>query len=411
MSSIDNNVEAFADTQTACRSRKIVSVMLGKMKGASIELTEPDGQVFHYGDPHSDIHAVVQVNDTRFYNRMLTGGSIGAAEAYVDGWWDTPDITAVVRTVARNMGALDELEAKLGWLTSIREKWLHWTRRNTLSGSKDNIAAHYDLGNDLYSRFLDKEMLYSSGIYNSSQDSLDTAQLNKMDRLCQQLDLSPADHLLEIGTGWGGMAIYAAKHYGCRVTTTTISNEQYQWAKQRVEEEGLTEKITLLTQDYRELTGQFDKLVSVEMIEAVGKSFLPGFVRKCESLLKPGGKMAIQAITIADQRYEHYSRNVDFIQKHIFPGGFLPSISALQKVLTDETKFVTRNIQDLGIDYADTLKDWLKRFNQHEDDLKSIGYDDRFLRLWRYYFCYCEGGFREKTISTIQLTAELPQRY
>lgn len=348
--------------------------------------------------------AIIEVKHPEFYRRLLQGGSIAAGEAYMDGWWDSPDLSALMELMAINMAALDSIEDKSSLLTRILYKLGHWVNRNTLAQSRENIQAHYDLGNDLYETFLDERMLYSSGIYATPTDTLEQAQINKMERLCQQLKLESTDQVMEIGTGWGGMAIYMAKHYGCHVTTTTISDEQYQYAVQQVERAGLTDKITLLKQDYRLLEGQYDKLVSIEMIEAVGKQFLVSYLKKCQSLLKPRGLMAIQAITIADQRYDYYADNVDFIQKYIFPGGFLPSITALTSHATQNTDLVVRDLFDIGGDYARTLVDWRQRFELSLEKVKALGYDERFIRMWRYYFCYCEGGFRAQSISTVHLT-------
>lgn len=408
MNSVNINASAWPVTRKDTFARSMIMSTFGHMKGAALTLVDFDGQTQKLGDVDARLHAEVIVRHPGFYRRILTGGSIAAAEAYIDGWWDSPDLTNVIRVVCRNLPALDRLESKVGWIANIATKFAHWKNRNTKENSKSNISAHYDLGNDLYERFLDQEMLYSSGIYESDTDTLERAQFQKMDRLCQRLQLKPTDHLIEIGTGWGGMAIHAAKHYGCKVTTTTISNEQYEWAKSRVEQEGLGDKITLLKKDYRDLEGQYDKLVSIEMIEAVGKQFLTTYIKKCESLLKPNGLMAIQAITIADQRYERYSNNVDFIQKHIFPGGFLPSVSVLLDQFTRQSDLVVRDLKDIGLDYAKTLQQWHQRFNDNLNALAELGYDERFARLWRYYFCYCEGGFRERTISTVQMLLSRP---
>lgn len=363
-----------------------------------------------FGSPRSNEPvAVIEVKHPEFYRRLLQGGSIAAGEAYMDDWWDSPDLSALMELMALNLAALDSIEDKSSLLTRIMYKLGHWVNRNTVTKSKENIEAHYDLGNSLYETFLDERMLYSSGVYQKDTDTLEQAQINKMERLCQQLKLQPRDHVIEIGTGWGGMAIYMAKHYGCRVTTTTISEEQYVYAQQRVAEEGLGDKIILLKQDYRLLEGQFDKLVSIEMIEAVGKQFLVSYLKKCQSLLKPKGLMAIQAITIADQRYDYYSDNVDFIQKYIFPGGFLPSITALTSNTTKHTDLIVRDLFDIGQDYAKTLVDWRLRFEAALTRVRELGYDERFIRMWRYYFCYCEGGFRAKSISTVHITFQRGQ--
>ncbi|OBT15992.1 cyclopropane-fatty-acyl-phospholipid synthase [Vibrio sp. UCD-FRSSP16_10] len=360
--------------------------------------------VNHFGPSFSSIHSSINVYHPDFYSRMIKGGSIAVAEAYMDGWWDSSDLTSVMTLMALNLNALDAMNNKQSLFTSALHKIDHWLNRNTVANSKKNIQAHYDLGNDLYQQFLDRNMLYSSAIFHHASDSLEQAQVNKMDRLCQQLQLTADDHVIEIGTGWGGMAIYMAQTYGCRVTTTTISEEQFAYAQQKVEQAGLLDKITLLKQDYRDLQGQYDKLVSIEMIEAVGKEFLPSYIKKCQQLLKPGALMAIQSITIADQRFDSYSKGVDFIQKYIFPGGFLPSVTHLLQQTTEHSDLVLQDLHDIGSDYARTLKAWLHRFNQAEPELASFGYDQRFMRMWRYYLCYCEGGFLAKRISTVHLT-------
>ncbi|CAH1577437.1 SAM-dependent methyltransferase [Vibrio owensii] len=369
----------------------------------SERFSTPNGD--YNGEP---VAATIEVKHPGFYSRLLQGGSIAAGEAYMDGWWDSPDLTALMKLMALNLRALDKLEEQGSWLTKLLYKFSHWSNRNSEENSRKNIHAHYDLGNNLYEAFLDTNMLYSSALYNNADDSLEQAQINKMDRLCQQLELKPTDHVVEIGTGWGAMAIYMAEQYGCQVTTTTISEEQHAYAEQKIKERGLEDKITLLKEDYRNLTGTYDKLVSIEMIEAVGKQFLPSYIKVCESLLKSGGLMAIQAITIADQRYDYYSNNVDFIQKYIFPGGFLPSVTSLTQATTKYSDLVTRDLFDIGLDYAKTLNEWHLRFNRAESEVRSFGYDDRFVRMWRYYLSYCEGGFLARTISAVHMTFQRP---
>ncbi|EKO4251415.1 TPA: class I SAM-dependent methyltransferase [Vibrio parahaemolyticus] len=372
-------------------------------KERSERFTAPNGE--YSGQP---VVATIEVKHPGFYSRILQGGSIAAGEAYMDGWWDSPDLTALMKLMALNMRALDKLEEQGSWLTKLLYKFSHWTNRNSQENSRKNIHAHYDLGNDLYEAFLDTNMLYSSALYHTSADSLEQAQINKMERLCQQLELQSTDHVIEIGTGWGAMAIYMAEQYGCRVTTTTISEEQHEYARQKIVQRGLADRITLLKEDYRNLTGTYDKLVSIEMIEAVGKQFLASYIKKCESLLKPSGLMAIQAITIADQRYDYYSNNVDFIQKYIFPGGFLPSVTSLTQAATKHSDLVVRDLFDIGLDYAKTLNEWHRRFNRAEDAVRGFGYDDRFVRMWRYYLSYCEGGFLARTISAVHMTFQRP---
>ncbi|EIY6182843.1 class I SAM-dependent methyltransferase, partial [Vibrio parahaemolyticus] len=372
-------------------------------KERSERFTAPHGE--YSGQP---VVATIEVKHPGFYSRILQGGSIAAGEAYMDGWWDSPDLTALMKLMALNIRALDKLEEQGSWLTKLLYKFSHWTNRNSEENSRKNIHAHYDLGNDLYEAFLDTNMLYSSALYHTTDDSLEQAQINKMERLCQQLDLQSTDHVIEIGTGWGAMAIYMAEQYGCRVTTTTISEEQHEYARQQIVQRGLADRITLLKEDYRNLTGTYDKLVSIEMIEAVGKQFLASYIKKCESLLKPSGLMAIQAITIADQRYDYYSNNVDFIQKYIFPGGFLPSVTSLTQATTKHSDLVVRDLFDIGLDYAKTLNEWHRRFNRAEDAVRGFGYDERFVRMWRYYLSYCEGGFLARTISAVHMTFQRP---
>jgi len=369
---------------------------------------EAEGQDTFYGGEHHDLHAVIEIHHPGFFLRVARGGSIAAAEAYMDGWWDSPNLTRLMELMARNLTALDDMERRSSWLTRLTYRVGHWLNRNTLQRSKQNIHAHYDLGNSLYETFLDHNMLYSSGVYLRDSDTLEQAQNNKMARLCEQLKLSADDHVIEIGTGWGAMAIYMAKHFGCQVTTTTISDEQYLYTQEAVAKAGLEDRITLLKRDYRELAGQYDKLVSIEMIEAVGREFLQSYIQKCQSLLKPGGLMAIQAITIADQRYDYYADNVDFIQKYIFPGGFLPSVTALTCATSRHSDLVLRDLFDIGSSYARTLADWRQRFDQAEMHVRALGYDERFIRMWRYYFCYCEGGFLARSISTVHMTFERP---
>jgi len=282
-------------------------------------------------------------------------------------------------------------------------KLLHWVNRNTRSGSRRNIAAHYDLGNDFFRLWLDPTMMYSSAVFERDDMSLEEASLAKLDRICRKLELSPNDHVLEIGTGWGGFAVYAASQYGCRVTTTTISREQYEYAKQRVEEAGLQDRVELLLKDYRDLDGKYDKLVSIEMIEAVGNEFMDTYFDQCARLLREDGMMLLQAITIADQRYKSALKSVDFIQRYIFPGGFLPSVTAILQSVTASSNMRIYHLEDIGAHYAETLKRWREAFARNLNRIWSMGYGEEFLRMWHYYYCYCEGGFKERAIGTVQV--------
>ena len=386
-------------------ARWILFRLLSGIQQGSITLRE-GGQAFHFGDASATLRAEVQIVAPGVYWRLLTGGSLAAADAWIAGDWETSQLTALLQILALNSRVLGRLESGFRWLSRPVERLRHWTRRNHRQQARENIAAHYDLGNAFYAQFLDENLLYSSALFADDNQDLADAQQSKMARRCEQLALTPADHLLEIGTGWGAMAEYAARHYGCRVTTTTLSQEQYRWASERIARAGLQDRVQVLLCDYRDLTGEFDKLVSIEMIEAVGQRYLPTFFKTCQARLRPGGKMALQAITIQDQRYRDYSKSVDFIQRYIFPGGFLPSITAMNDLMTRHTDFVVRNLFDMGPDYARTLAHWRQRFNHAWQEIEKLGFDNRFRRMWLYYFGYCEAGFNARTISVVQLTAE-----
>lgn len=374
----------------------------------SLTILEDGHKVASFGNDKDELRGNVNILNIKAYRPLLLGGSVGAGEAYMEGLWDTDDMTAVVRVFARNLPTLDKWENKFKWLSMPLLKVQHLANKNTERQAKKNIEAHYDLGNKLYTRFLDETMMYSSAIYPDPNASLHQAQNNKLKTICEKLQLTKHDHLLEIGTGWGGLAVYAAKHYGCKVTTTTISEEQHAWAADWIMREQLTERITLLKKDYRLLEGKFDKLVSIEMIEAVGKDYLGDFFKKCSTLLKDDGLMLLQSITIDDRRYESYAKSVDFIQKYIFPGGFLPSQYELNAHLKRYSNMMIRDLHDIGLDYAYTLNHWYQAFISAKESLLNDGYDERFIRMWTYYLKYCEGGFLERTISTVQLVLSKP---
>ena len=295
------------------------------------------------------------------------------------------------------------------WFTKPLQLLQRTMQRNTLKGSRRNIAAHYDLGNDLFELFLDKTMMYSCGIFHHDKATLQEASEAKLDRICQKLQLKPTDHVLEIGSGWGGFAIYAASRYGCRITTTTISKEQHGYAGQRIREAGLENRVTLLFDDYRELEGSYDKLVSIEMIEAVGHQHFDTYFKKCTDLLKPDGMMLLQSITIADQRYTAAKKSIDYIQRFIFPGGCLPSVAALSDAVARKTDMRIFHMEDIGPHYATTLRLWRERFFANIEKIKQLGYPKSFIRMWHYYLCYCEGGFRQQSIGTVQLLLTKPQ--
>ena len=400
---------SFALQPTVARNvrvaRRLLFRLLNDIRGSAVTVYEGE-QAFQFGERSAALHADIRILDPIVYWRLLTGGSIAAAETWMEGKWDSHQLTQLLQILALNGKVMGRLENGFRLLGRPIELLRHWMKRNHRQQARENIAAHYDLGNTFYAAFLDEELLYSSALFTTKEQSLADAQKIKMDRLCQQLNLSAEDHLLEIGTGWGAMAEYAARYYGCRVTTTTLSREQYTWATDRIARAGLQNQVEVLLCDYRDLTGKYDKLVSIEMIEAVGKRYLPAFFQTCQDRLRPGGKMAIQAITIQDQRYRDYSKNVDFIQRYIFPGGFLPSITAMNTLMTKHTDFVVRNLFDMGPDYALTLEHWRQRFIQAWPEIEKLGFDERFRRMWLYYLSYCEAGFNARTISVVQLTAE-----
>lgn len=387
------------------------SAVLSKLENISqgqLRIIDND-EIFEFGHTdQSNLNVVITVNNPSFYSSVAFGGSVASGEAYFMGDWDCDNLTNLVRLLLINRTVLDNMDSGFTKIQSTLNKFLHWLNRNTQQGSRRNISAHYDIGNELFKLMLDERMMYSAAIYNSDECTLNQASLNKLDIICQKLQLNKDDHLLEIGTGWGGMAIHAAKYYGCHVTTTTISQQQYDFAKQRVIEENLEDKITLLFKDYRDLTGTYDKLVSIEMIEAVGINNLETYFDKCSSLLKTDGMMCIQSITISDQHFEQAKHNVDFIQKYIFPGGSLPSVTAMSQAIMTRTDMHIFDLEDIGHHYARTLKDWRKRFFQHETKIRQQGYSNTFIRLWEFYLCYCEGGFMERSISTVHLLLTKP---
>lgn len=386
-------------------AREAVFRLLGRLETGSITVHEGRGRYCFGLDTGAGPHAEVHVHDPSVYARMLSGGSIAAGETYMRGSWSSPDLVQVTRLFCANMAVLERFDASQSLSVRLALRLAHFFNRNTRAGSRDNISAHYDLGNDFFNLFLDPTMMYSSALFEEAGLPLETASVAKLDELCRRLELCAQDHLLEIGTGWGGLACFAARHYGCRVTTTTLSRAQLEHARARVAREGLAERVTLLLEDYRDLQGCYDKLVSVEMIEAVGHQYLPGYFRTLDRLLKPDGRLLIQAITITDQRYDQYRKSVDFIQRYIFPGGCLPSVSEMCRHLKEQTGMTLTRLHDYGLHYAETLNIWAERFRQAEARLKALGYGQDFQRLWAFYFAYCEGGFREGSIGLVHFEA------
>ena len=385
-----------------------VLAQLGQLRHGSITLV--DGHERHQLGEQGELSVTLVVRRSRVWKRMALGGTLGAAEAYMDGDWDVDDLVGLVRLFARNIDRVnDDVEGGLAGLGRALLSTLLRLQRNTRKGSRRHIAAHYDIGNDLFATFLDREhWMYSSAIFPSPEATLEQASTHKLDVMLDKLDVRPHHHLLEIGTGWGGLAIHAARTRGCRVTTTTISREQYEHTARRLAEEGLEDQVTLLNKDYRELGGRYDRLISVEMVEAVGADYLPRYLKTLDQLLAPQGLALLQAITVRDQRYEAARREMDFIKRYIFPGGFLPSPTVLLQNLTKHTSMNLVDLDDIGPHYARTLREWRQRFEASLDQVGKLGYDERFVRMWRYYLCYCEAGFAERTISTCHLLLAKP---
>lgn len=387
---------------------KVRQLLAGIQNG---ELTLQESQVTEkFGTGEADgLKAQIVVHSPAFYRRVALGGTIAAAESYMDGEWETDNLTKVIQLMIRNGRLLGSLEGVANWLFQPLLRWWHAWRDNSHRGSKRNIAAHYDLGNDFFATFLDSTMAYSSGVYATPCTTLAEAQTAKFDRLCKKLSLQPSDHLVEIGCGWGGLAIHAAKNYGCRVTGITISQEQFALATERVKAAGLTGQVEILLTDYRQMQGQYDKLVSVEMIEAVGHKHLPEYFATCSKLLKPNGVMALQGITIADRLYASYCRGVDFIQRYIFPGGHLPCTQAIMSSVASSTDLTLAHQENLPQHYARTLADWNQLFQAAKPQLRQMNLPEEFLRMWEFYFCYCEAGFREEQLGLVQMVFTKPQ--
>jgi cyclopropane-fatty-acyl-phospholipid synthase len=385
--------------------RQLRKLRLGRLRLIDGALDERFGGV-------SDAVALditIRVRHPRFYSDVVVGGTVGAGEAYINGYWHCDDLTGLIRLMVINREVMRGVDSGWSRLSAPLMKAAHWLNRNDKSGSRRNIAAHYDLGNRFFELFLDETMAYSCGIFRGPGTSLHEASLAKFDAALSKLDLKPGQHLLEIGTGWGGLAIHAAQRYGCRVTTTTISRQQFEYARRRVAEAGLDGQITLLLEDYRDLRGSYDALVSIEMIEAVGHQYVDTYFAKCASLLKPEGAMLLQAITIRDQHYREARRTVDFIKRFIFPGSFIPSVRTLADSLARTTDMKLYHLEDIGPHYARTLRLWRERFMARQSEVRAQGYPDTFVRMWEYYLCYCEGGFEERQIGDVQMLLTKPR--
>ncbi len=378
--------------------------LLKKLGQGSLTIAEGE-KVSRFGERSAEpgLRSVVEIHDPAFYRAIALRGSVGAGEAYMDHLWTCDDLTAAIRIFARNRDLLGSLDRGWSRLTSPLLRFRHLARRNTRRGGRKNIAEHYDLGNDLFELFLDDTMMYSCAFFEKETMSLREASVAKLDRICRKLELDSSDHVLEIGTGWGGFALHAARDYGCRVTTTTISRAQFDFARERVARAGLSDRITILLRDYRDLEGQFDKLVSIEMIEAVGYEYLETYLRSCDERLRPGGRALIQAITIAEEFLEEAMRSVDFIKRYIFPGSALPAVSQLRRIVGEATRLEWIDTEEITPHYARTLRLWRERFMANLDRVRAIGYPERFIRMWDFYLAYCEAGFLERHIGDVQI--------
>ena len=389
-------------------ARKIILGYFKEIKEGQITVKEnSDHMVFGEVTPKFPVKATIEVQNSRMYMDIAAKGLNGSADAFIKGWWTCDNLTNLVRIFTRNRDTANKFESGIANLAIWALKLSHSCRRNNLKESLRNIHAHYDLGNEFFSTFLDDTRMYSCAIFTKPESSLHEASITKIDRICKKLNLSPADHLLEIGTGWGGFALYAAKNYGCRITSTTISQEQFIFSENLIKKNGLQDQVTILKKDFRELEGQFDKLVSIEMIEAIGHRLYKTFFQKCGQLLKPEGLLAIQAITITDNLFHESKDFIDFIKQYIFPGSCIPSISALCSAASS-SDIKLFHLEDITPHYARTLKEWRTNFMQNKSRVKNLGFTNPFIRLWLFYLCYCEGGFIERQIGNVQMVFTKP---
>ena len=407
----ESNAQARSITQRL--AAKAVMARLNRIEGGRINFQDLD-QETAFGEESSEfpVSAHLQVLDPRFYARVALGGSIGAAEAWVEGYWQTDDLTSLIRIFARNPQPSSSLESGAARLRRPIERLAHLLRSPTRAGSRRNITAHYDLGNEFFSLFLDPTMMYSCAIFPDEDATLEEASEHKVEHICRKLDLGPQDRVLEIGSGWGHFALHAARVHGCRVLTTTISPKQLKLVRARIAAAGLEDRVEVMLIDYRDLSpdllGRFDKVVSIEMIEAVGHRYLPAYFETISEMLEPDGEALIQAITIPDQKYDAYRHSVDFIQRHIFPGGLLPSLARMAECVRERTDLRAVDLEDITEHYPKTLRTWRENMLARADAMDDLGLDERFRRLWEYYFSYCEGGFLERVIGDVQLHLAKP---
>jgi cyclopropane-fatty-acyl-phospholipid synthase len=400
-------VMGIEDAQSGLAERLFYSSLDG-LKDCSITVRH-DGRVRSFGDAASELRCEIHVQEERFFTRAVLGGDIGIGESYMDGDWSSPDVVAVVRAAVRKTQELDAKNRMISAITRGLNFFRHLRNDNTETGSHKNISYHYDLGNDFYGLFLDPSMAYSCAYYHDADDTLEAAQARKFDVICEKLDLQPGDHLLEIGTGWGGFAAYAVARYGCKVTTTTISKEQAVFAEERFAPLiAAGAEIELLQADYRKLTGEYDKIVSIEMFEAVGHKHYDEFFGACDRLLKANGKMVLQSITMNERHFKQYLRQSDWIKKYIFPGAELGSVAEIAKSMARVGTLQLAGMEEIGEHYALTLREWRRRFMAQLPAVRALGFDERFIKMWEFYLAYCEGGFLEHYIGDVQLLLAKP---
>lgn len=392
--------------QNICKT--IVFRLLQKIRVGQLTIWLPDGQEIHFGDRESSLSADMTISDYRFFSDVILRGEVGLGESFMQGMWNTRDIAGLFRLFIRNRRSLKEGYPVAAWFISWTIRLLDKARKNTRMGSRKNIEQHYDLSNEFFQKFLDPSMLYSCGIYASENDSCEAAQKNKINSIIQKAQIKATDHVLEIGCGWCGFAVEAVKQTHCRFTGITVSQAQYELALNRIKSEGLGNNIEIRLQDYREIEGLYDKIVSIEMLEAVGHRYFGKFFQCCDRLLKPGGLLVIQVITIPDQRYKEYRRERDWIQKYIFPGGLLPSVTILSEAATKYSSFIMEDLKDIGTNYAATLKDWRGKYLSNIESISAMGFNKVFQRKWEYYLAICEAGFAERVLGDIQVVFRKP---
>ena len=411
--SMKNSAAAERANWTTALYKKIIFEILSKMKKGQLNVTFPNGETETFGGNDKTITANIKINNTRFFKRIVMFGDVGFGESYVDGDWDTDNITNVISWMILNVEnnpAVSGSGRKFSPISLLKiiNRAYHRFNINSKKGSRKNISEHYDLNNDFFKLWLDESMTYSSAIFEGDTTDLREAQIAKYDRLCRQLKIKETDHVLEIGTGWGGFSIYAAENYGCKITTITISKEQYDYAKNLVLERKLENQIDVQLKDYRDISGSYDKIVSIEMLEAVGHEYLPTYFSKVNELLKPDGAIGLQVITSHDSNYDQLRKGIDWIQKHIFPGSLLPSIAAINSAVNKTSNLYLHDMKNIGLDYARTLREWRTSFNSRLNDIFKLNFSNSFVRKWNYYLSYCEAAFAMRNISVVQMIYTRP---